>query len=179
MAKNISPLSIDVRADIRAATKYLNVVQSEIDRAAVMALNRVAVTVRAEASRTVAKASGMKVGEVKAKMPIAKADKASLTAVIFAKPWAPNLIRYAARETRAGVSAKAWGQRKIYKGAFIGNKGRTVFSRVGENRLPIKALFGPSVPKEFLRKANVDAMTKVVATRFPLEFARAMTRVVK
>lgn len=168
-----------VTLDVKPALRMLEQLQKDTERATVMALNRVAVTVRAEASRSVSKASGMKVSEVKEKMPLVKADRSTLTATIIAKPWSPNLIRYQARQTKAGVSAKAWGQRKIYPRTFIGNKGRTVFTRVGKARLPLKALHGPSIPREFIKDANLTAMKSVVTNRFPIEFdsaVRSLTR---
>lgn len=167
-------ISIDVRTDFREVFRALDLLNADVQKAAMMALNKVAGSVRTEATRNIAKASGMKVSDVKAKMPVIRANRFNLTAQVKAEPWSPNLIRYGARETKKGVSAKAWGKRKVYKGAFIGNQGRTVFARVGKERLPIKALHGPSVPKEFMREANIAAMRSVITKRFPLEFDRAM-----
>ena len=51
-----------------------------------------------------------------------------------------NLINFAAKHTAQGVSVSVRkGVRKVIKGAFIANNGRTVFIRVGKGRLPIKA----------------------------------------
>jgi len=44
---------------------------------------------------------------------------------------------------------KRAGDKKIVKGAFIGNKGRTVFIREGSGRLPLKALQTVDVPQMF------------------------------
>jgi hypothetical protein len=55
---------------------------------------------------------------------------------------------------------KRSGDKKIVKGAFIGNKGRTVFIREGSGRLPIKALQTVDVPQMFNAK-RINA--KVVA----------------
>lgn len=44
---------------------------------------------------------------------------------------------------------KKTGASTIIKGAFIGNKGRTVFIREGDKRLPIKALQTINVPQMF------------------------------
>ena len=48
-----------------------------------------------------------------------------------------SLIKFGARQTKKGVSAKAWGKRKIYRGAFIGggrNSGkRLVFKKLKDN----------------------------------------------
>lgn len=55
---------------------------------------------------------------------------------------------------------KRSGDKKIVKGAFIGNKGRTVFVREGTGRLPIKALQTVDVPQMFNQR-QINA--KVVA----------------
>jgi len=44
---------------------------------------------------------------------------------------------------------KKTGPKTVIKGAFIGNKGRTVFIREGDKRLPIKALQTINVPQMF------------------------------
>lgn len=55
---------------------------------------------------------------------------------------------------------KRLGDKKLIKGAFIGNKGRTVFIREGSGRFPIKALQTIDVPQMFNTK-RINA--KVVA----------------
>lgn len=55
---------------------------------------------------------------------------------------------------------KRRGDKKLVKGAFIGNKGRTVFIREGSARLPIKAVQTVDVPQMFNTK-RINA--KVVA----------------
>ena len=51
-----------------------------------------------------------------------------------------NVINFKARRGKQGltVQIKKAGGRKRIAGAFIGNKGRTVFQRTGKARLPIK-----------------------------------------
>lgn len=167
-------LQISVAVDIRSAVGFLDSLTRDVNRAAVAALNRTATTARAVAAREISKETSLPVNEVRKRVPLIRANKATLTAQIKAEPYAPNLIRYGARETKQGVSAKAWGKRKIYRGTFIGNKGRTVFTRVGKSRLPIKAVFGPSVRREFIRDHTLSAIKRTVADRFPIEFNRAM-----
>jgi hypothetical protein len=168
-------MEIDVRCDIDRALKGLALFQKDIDRAAKAALNKVGVTARAEAARAISKATGIKVNEVRTHVPLAKASGQGLTVEISAKPWSPNLIRYSARQTAQGVTANAWGRgRKLYRGTFIANKGRTVFSRVGKERTPLKPIRAGSVRKQFMREQTVKAIETTVAVRFPLEFGRAI-----
>lgn len=172
-------MHIDVRVDVEKAIRGLWLMQRDVNTAATAALNKVGVTARAAAAREISKASGLPVNQVRPHVPLVRANKWSLQCEISAKPYAPNLIRYAARQTRAGVSANAWRKRKVYRGTFIANKGRTVFKRIGPSRLPIKAVYGPSVRREFIRDTVTKAIHRTVDQRFALEFERALTALLK
>lgn len=64
------------------------------------------------------------------------------------------------------------GGKKIIKGAFIGNKGRTVFVRTGKTRLPIKAVSTIDVPAMFNQKRINAAVVAVMKARLPVIFER-------
>ena len=88
-----------------------------------------------------------------------------------------NLIEFNAKQTKKGVSAKAWGNRKIYRGAFIGrgqNSGkRLVFKKVKGSK-QIRAVHGASLPREFHRQDMKSIFNKKIKTRFPILFKRAV-----
>lgn len=209
-------IKIDVMADVERAKRDLrSVFHSAVPAAAASALNRTASTARTVAVRTIRGQTAIKASEVRRYVLMRRAARTNLVATITAKAHAPNLIRYGAREVRGGVSANAWGKRRIYKDAFIGNKGRTVFGRVnptppksGPRRIgrhqrrahfrtrngrsfpvvahpvgngpkakrgPIKALFGPSIRREFVRDVCNTAMLKSIRERWPVEFARELS----
>ena len=75
-----------------------------------------------------------------------------------------------------GVSVKILksGPRKVITGAFIGNKGRTVFTRVqGAGRLPIKAVETVDIPQMFnTRRINAKVVQRM-GEIFDIEFDRA------
>ncbi len=167
-------LTIDVRTEFAGVFRALDLLDRDVQAVATMTLNKVAGSVKTETARRIARETGMKVREVSERIPITRATRFNLTAAVRAEPWSPNLIRYGARQTKQGVSAAAWRKRKVYRGAFIGNKGRTVFTRTSRARLPIKALHGPSIPRTFIQAHNLAAIRDVVTTRFPLEYERAM-----
>ncbi len=48
-----------------------------------------------------------------------------------------------------------------------------MFKRTGKARLPIQSVYGPSVPRTFIRDETMTAITGTIETRFPLEFSRA------
>jgi hypothetical protein len=89
-----------------------------------------------------------------------------------------NLIEFGARQTKKGVSTKAWGKRKLYKHAFIGsgrNSGKQlVFGKTRGNPKKLKALHGPSLPREFHRQDMESLFNKKIKTRFPILFKRAL-----
>ena len=93
-----------------------------------------------------------------------------------------NVIEFGARQTKKGVSAKVWGKRRVYKGAFIGsgrNSGKQlVFARTSgatkSGKKRIKALHGASLPREFHRGDMEKIFNKKIKTRFPILFKRAL-----
>jgi hypothetical protein len=98
-----------------------------------------------------------------------------------------NLIRFGARETGLGVSVKIKrsGGRKTVRGAFIGNKGRTVFERVpgtkmasrrwgGKHGETIKPVQTIDVQQMFNTKRINAAVVAVMRARFPAIFEREL-----
>ena len=88
------------------------------------------------------------------------------------------MIEFGARQTKKGVSAKVWGKRKIYRGAFI-NSGRNsgkqlVFKKRKDDPKRIEALHGASLPREFERQDMAKIFNKKIKTRFPILFKRAL-----
>lgn len=62
---------------------------------------------------------------------------------------------------------KRSGPKKVIKGAFIGNKGRTVFIREGSKRLPIRALQTIDIPQMFNAKRINAAVVTMVKAKLP------------
>jgi hypothetical protein len=65
---------------------------------------------------------------------------------------------------------KRGGAPKIIPGAFIANKGRTVFIREGKSRLPIKALSTIDIPQMFTTRRLNDGVVKAIEQEFPSIF---------
>lgn len=77
-------------------------------------------------------------------------------------------------EQQLGFLIKRGGGLKGINGAFLGNKGRTVFERVGKGRLPIKPVQVIGYSQMFnSRKINRRVMSKVRA-ELPIEIDRAI-----
>ena len=173
-------LRVDVKADIKAALRELNRVQREqVPKAAARALNTTATQAQGAAVKELAAETGLKQKDVRAAMHRTRATWRNLVAAVVATGRAVNLIRFT-RQTRdaarkgAGVRANAWGKSRVYRGTFIGNQGRTVFVREGEARLPIKAVHGPSIPREMAREKVLKHLDQTIRTRWPINFAREL-----
>jgi hypothetical protein len=124
-------MQIDVRTNIEEVVRKFGwQLKDEINKAVPTSLNRVATSARVTAVSEVNKITGLKRSAIRKRMPITRATRAFPQAKITALRYAPNLRNFDAYEVKEGVSAKAWNVRKIYRGAFIGNKDRTVFTRV-------------------------------------------------
>ena len=75
-----------------------------------------------------------------------RARRRDETYSIFIKSRYKNVIEFGARQTKKDVSAKVWGKRRVYKGAFIGsgrNSGKKlVFGKSKRKKNKLKALHG-------------------------------------
>jgi hypothetical protein len=81
-----------------------------------------------------------------------------------------NLINFAAKQTAAGVTVKvkrAGGRKLVKGGTFIANKGRTVFIRVGRQRLPIRAVQTIDVAQMFNTKRINARVVQFILQKFP------------
>jgi hypothetical protein len=77
------------------------------------------------------------------------------------------------RAVGASVRVKKTSGRKVVKGGFIQSiHGDKIFKRVGEARLPIKRLFGPSVPAMVLRTLSRVDFERRAAANVATEFER-------
>ena len=74
---------------------------------------------------------------------------------------------------------KRGGGKKVIQGAFLGNRGRTVFIREGKCRLPIKALSTIDVPNMFNVKSINEVVRKSMVARFPAAFKRELRAVMQ
>ena len=69
------------------------------------------------------------------------------------------------------IQIKRRGGKKGLGDAFIGNKGRTVFVRLGKSRLPIKALQTIDVAQMFNAKRINSKVVQLIEDKFPAVFA--------
>lgn len=177
-------IAIDVRVDIARVTAKLNATrEAVIGKATVRALNKTAAQAKVAASREIRDAGyKIKAGAIKDSIRITQATRALLVSAVKPKGRPIPLIDYGARQTAKGVTVSVKNGRKLIRGAFIavmptGHKG--VFVRVGDGRkkvkgkssgLPIKELFGPSIPAAFKNEVVMGALMRFVREKFPKIF---------
>ncbi|RWQ35830.1 MAG: hypothetical protein EOS20_17300 [Mesorhizobium sp.] len=143
---------LEIRADwktaeVKALMRKLQ--PPRLNQALNIAVNTTAKQVRTFAARIVAKAGGLKRGDVDPSIRIYPYSRPStLTATVRGSGRPIALVKFAARQTKPGVTANAWGTRKLYKGTFIATmrSGHTgVFVRETKKRVPVKELWGAGV----------------------------------
>ena len=171
-------MEVKVNSNFKKALRDIgNVPRKYVQKAMVTALNKVGAEVVTQAKRELKDATGLKAGTVAKKMTKDKARRGDETYSIRIKSRYLNLIEFNAKQTKRGVSAKAWGKRKNYRGTFIGsgrNSGKQlVFKKVKDSKR-IKAVHGASLPREFVREDMEKIFNKKIKTRFPILFKRAL-----
>ena len=92
-----------------------------VKKALVTSLNKVGKEVMTQAKRELAGATGLKVGRVAKKFKKDKATKHDETFSLWVRGRRLNLVEFDARQTKKGVTAKAWGKRKLYPNTFFGS----------------------------------------------------------
>lgn len=172
-------MQFDVRIDTSAAQRMLARLSAEVqDTVMARTLSRVVDQGRTAMRREIAREFNLTQAVVAEKLYVRKPRRdTGGTYVLRAELYSRgrnggrslNLIRFmerrvtlaeGRRRTKRGthglyVKIKRAGSFKRVEGAFIGNKGRTVFRRVGRERLPIEALQTIDVPQMFnTRRVN-------------------------
>ena len=171
-------MEVKVNSNFKKALRDIgNVPRKYVQKAMVTALNKVGAEVVTQAKRELKDATGLKAGTVAKKMTKDKARRNDETYTIRIKSRYLNLIEFNAKQTKKGVSAKAWGKRKNYRGTLIGrgqNSGKElVFKKVRDSKR-IKAVYGASLPREFVRQDMEKIFNKKIKTRFPILFKNAI-----
>lgn len=137
------------------------------------ALNKLIKSARTQVSAEIRSDLNLKKSDVDAAFNVILSRGGALVAILRAmRTRRYNLIRFGARQTKAGVTvALKKGQRQIIRGAFIPKNMRTVFKRVGKARLPIEGVKAPYSIRELFKSAR---MKKAIETWLPEAYARTL-----
>lgn len=177
-------LTLDVRADVKGITSSLTRYIGDQQKAVVRALNKTAEQARTAASQEVRAAGyNIKASAIKKSFSIKRASAGNLIVTLRATGRPIGLINYGARQTKSGVSVQVKTGRKVLRHAFVatmpsGHNG--VFERTGKQHrtvmkngkrvrtgLPIKELFGPSIPQSLANDAVEKAIMAKIREKFP------------
>ncbi|AGT09471.1 phage tail protein [Paracoccus aminophilus] len=127
-------------------------------RAFSRAINHETAKAQTAVKRVIASSTGIRAGDVQKQIRRTRATVNNLSASIVARGEAFPLKYFGAKQFSFGVRAKPWGQWQRFPHAFVSaSLGGHVFVREGSGRLPIRQLWGPSVPAELMRPAAIAA----------------------
>lgn len=146
-----------------------------------------------QVNRTLSAAMGLPQKELRAFLQVFPATYSEITYTIRGVGRPISLRAFGAIQRQKGVSARPWGERRLFRGTFIVNSlGGSVYVRTGvkaraskgkykgQYREQIKKLWGPAVPREMAQHVTVTAFQKTVkenfADRLDHEFRRALTK---
>ena len=172
--------------DVQRARRDFQGMQKEVTKAALRALDRVAVTARKAADQTLRKRVTLKSAIVKNAIVVQTPyGRLRLVRDVEATGGAIPLREYQLTQTRSGARfAIVKGDRKIYKrqgrtGFVVQKLGGHAFVRIeadppGPMRPRIGKVWGPSITQRFRTKAVQDAIRRTIEERWPIEFQREM-----
>jgi hypothetical protein len=166
------------------------------------ALNRVIDMARTQSARDmVADGYNVKVSAVKASVRVIRASRGQRTVRLVIPRQTKSLLEFNAKETKAGVTVKVHGARKLIKGAFIGQlqngrlgvyiedktAGKTILRKAkqykrgssgGWQSYPVRKLYGPSLGGMFVNEKLLATLNRFVGEkleeRLRHEIKRAM-----
>ena len=161
-------ISVDVRGIADVKRQLAGLQSNIKDKVLSAALNKTAAKAQTEVNRAIRDEYIVKADEVRSALSLRKANRETLTAAIdifgskSKRGRSANMIHFLAAAQAAGVAfttrgavgvkkkdlaaigkqlgfkVKRGSGLKQIRGAFLGNRGRTVFMREGKERLPIK-----------------------------------------
>ncbi|WP_106494888.1 phage tail protein [Lentibacillus sp. Marseille-P4043] len=140
---------------IREVQKKLGDFQKQTPSAISKAINRAVTNINSNVKKEVRKGYNIKAGDIGATLTKTRATKSALRAKVQSSGELIPLDRFKVSPKTVNPKRKSPIKIAVKKssvsavmGAFVADiNGRKVFQRTGDSRLPIKRLFGPSVPQ--------------------------------
>lgn len=171
-------MELSIKTDFANVAAKLDTLSADVaNRAQASMLNKAADQGKTQAVREVTAEYAVKASYARDRIRIKRASfkqgRFEMTVTIDAgngRKRAANVIAFAARENKLGVGVKIRrnAPRKTIRGAFIGNKGRTVFIREGKDRLPIKPVQTIDVPQMFNARKVKAKVLDVIRRQLPV-----------
>lgn len=190
-------VTLSIKADFSDVQKKLNRLSDDLQKRVVpAALNKVIAKANTEMARQISSEFNIRPSDVRSRLRVIRAKRSYANWVAVLDPFASerrgrslNLIRFLEKsvtlaegrrrrnnQTLAQLrfQIKRTGGKKMIPGAFIGNRGRTVFIRDGAARLPIKALSTIDVPQMFNTRRIQSLVINKIGSDMQIEFDRAI-----
>lgn len=192
-------INVEIKVNLGGVMAALDELQAAVrERAAVSAINKTLAKARTNMTRAIARHYNVTSTYVRDRLRVEGAVYRGGRAHIYGtlngsgkrgKGRSANLIAFVEKSTslaqarkraKAGTleqlhfQIKKTGPRVVIPGAFIGNKGRTVFIRQGKPRLPIKALQTIDVPQMFNQRDINRSVRRAMENDFPPIFAHEL-----
>lgn len=191
-------ISLSIKTDFKDVQRSLDRLSLDFQKRVVpAALNKVAAKAKTEMKQQITGEYNLKSAEVNERLRVIKAGRSLNQWLAVLDPFASrkrgrslNMIHFLENKTtlaeakrrKAGGTVnqlhfkiKRVGGKKLVEGAFIGNKGRTVFVRTSGDRLPIKALSTIDVPQMFNTKRIQSKVLARIEKELQVEFDRAIS----
>ena len=198
-------IRIDIRG-VDAVQRKLAGIQRDMRAKVIQpALNKLAEKARAEINRAIPQEYNVKASEVRNAITLRRASSGSLQAVIEVfgsarkRGRSMNMIHFlqtvvqagrqiklrgakgkkadvAALKKQLGFIIKKGGGLKKIEGAFVGNKGRTIFRRTANARLPIEPLQVIGFAQMFKSRKIERRVLDRISSELPVEIDRALAR---
>lgn len=164
-----------MRMTVKVDEKLLQEVQERLGQfsnkapnAIANALNRAATNIRSNISKEVRKEYIIKASDVKATLSKNKASRGDLSVVVRSTGSVIPLDRFKVspktvnpkRKAPIKAAVKKGGMKEILRAFVADIHGIKVFQRKGKPRLPIRRLFGPSVPQMLGNETVRDQIEK-------------------
>ena len=189
---------LTIKTDFQGVQNRLNQISADLQKRVIpAALNKTIAKANTSMVREITSTYNIKAVDVRARLRVIRATKDFKKWKAILDPFAGgkrgralNVIKFAEkkitlaegrRRAKAGTAdqlrfqIKKTGGKKTIQGAFIGNKGRTIFERTGDARLPIKPVTTIDVPQMF----NTRRINAVVVKRINDELAIELDRAIR
>ena len=169
-------MQISIKSDIKSVMRDLDAIERKVlPRALDRSINRIGGTANTLLRRGIAKEAGITQAKLKTRgfFSQVRSTIRTLTFSLIVKYGSIPLKDFNPRQTKQGVTAKAWNTRKVYDGAFVVDSlGRHVFVRKTKKRLPIKKLYGP-IPARLAEEDSItSSIQSMIKQKLPTELFR-------
>lgn len=178
--------------DVDSLNRFDNVLHAlgskKVRQAGNRAVNRAGDMARTQVRQKLTRQTGLKRPTIVKAVRVSRSNPQTLVYRMSAHGGDVSLKYFAARETKAGVSARPFGKRKVFKSTFMRagwwpnrvakpNWNGQVFKRAGASKLPIeKQKSGVIIPNEMVQGETRDAFRSTVARVLPQRIGHEINR---